>query len=310
LEGEVVGLLRYLATSRADFPAVGDWVAISEFDENKVLIHAVLPRNTLIERQSVGKAGENQIIATNVDYALIVQAVDRDFNRNRIERYLILCNASKVEPIVILNKIDQITALQLEEMLVQVRQRIKDIPIIAISNETKVGYPELLKLIKRGKTYCLLGSSGVGKSTLMNTISGRYLMKTNTISLSTSKGRHVTSHRELVVLEHGGILIDNPGMREVGIADEADGLEITFDTIVKLAQKCKFLNCTHIHEKGCAVLEALENNEIERETYQNYLKLEREKEHYASTKLERRKKDKAFGKMVKDHKKNRKLSKY
>lgn len=309
-EAEIVGNLRFSTKNRSDFPAVGDWVAISEYDKNKVLIHAIFPRNTIIERQAVGKLGEKQIIATNIDYAFIVQAVDRDFNINRIERYLTICNASNVTSIVILNKIDLINDSQLKDILDTVKERVKHVPVIAISNETQIGYEELLKFISRGKTYCLLGSSGVGKSTLLNNISGKEQMKTKTISLSTNKGRHVTSHRELIVLENGGILIDNPGMREVGIADTTNGLEITFDAIVELSKDCKFKDCTHTHETGCAILKAVEKGEIDNDSYENYLKMEKEKTHFESTIIEKRKKDKDFGRMIKNMKKDKKSSKY
>jgi len=138
----------------------------------------------------------------------------------------------------------------------------------------------------------------------------RYLCKTNSISASTNKGRHVTSHRELLVLENGGILIDNPGMREVGIADSTDGLEITFDSIFELSGDCKFKDCTHTNEVGCAVLKAVESGEIDRSSYENYLKMEREKEHFESTVAEKRKKDKDFGKMVKNYQKHKNVNRY
>ena len=304
-EAEVVGNLRFTAKTRSDFPAVGDWVAISEYDENKVLIHAIFQRKTIIARQAIGKLAEKQIIATNIDYAFIVQAVDRDFNINRIERYLTICNASNVKPIIILNKIDLISNSELKSIVTDTKRRIKHIPILAISNETKFGYDDLLKLILKGNTYCLLGSSGVGKSSLLNNLSGKDLMKTNSISLSTNKGRHITSHRELIVLENGGILIDNPGMREVGVADAGSGIEFTFDEIFKLSKNCKFRDCTHINENGCAILGAVEKGEIDKNSYKNYLKIEREKSHFELTLAEKRKKDKEFGKMVKSYVKNK-----
>ena len=223
-EAEIIGNLRFSASNRSDYPAVGDWVAISEYDANKVLIHAIFTRKTVIERQAVGKIGEKQIIAANIDYALIVQAVDRDFNINRIERYLTICNTSSVKPIIILNKIDLISESQLNGILDNTKERIKQVPLVTISNETQVGYDKLLKYIFKGHTYCLLGSSGVGKSTLINNIAGKSVMKTDSISLSTNKGRHVTSHRELIVLENSGIFIDNPGMWELGIIVVNTGL--------------------------------------------------------------------------------------
>ena len=156
----------------------------------------------------------------------------------------------------------------------------------------------------------MLGSSGVGKSTLLNNLSGRTIMRTDAISKSTNKGRHVTSHRELIVLDNGGILVDNPGMREVGIADTANGLETTFDKIFSLSQNCKFKDCTHTNETGCSVLEAVEKGEIDKSSYENYLKMEREKTHFESSVAERRKKDKDFGKMVKNYKKDMNKNKY
>lgn len=308
-DAEIIGNLRFSAQKRSDFPAVGDWVAISEYDEEKVLIHSVFPRKTIIERHAVGKQGEKQIIATNVDFAFIVQSVDRDFNINRIERYLIICNTANVKPIIVLNKIDKINEIELKKLISKVQDRVKQVPLIEISNETKKGIEKLKKLMQKGKTYCLLGSSGVGKSTLLNNLSGSQLMKTNTISTSTNKGRHVTSHRELLVLQNG-ILIDNPGMREVGIADSTSGLEKTFRTIIELSKNCKFKDCTHTTEIDCAILEAVSKREIDMDSYENYLKKKKEKEHFELTVAEKRKKDKDFGKMIKHFKKTRKSNKY
>lgn len=302
LEAEITGNLRFTAESREDFPAVGDWVAFMSYDE-LAIIHKILPRFSLISRQAVGKRGEKQIIASNIDYAFIIQAVDRDFNINRLQRYLTICNASNVKPIFLLSKIDLIDDENLNTLIGQVEGRVKEVPILAFSNETTKGVNKLKEMIIEGKTYCLLGSSGVGKSTLLNNLSGRPVMKTDAISSSTNKGRHVTSHRELVILENGGILIDNPGMREVGIADSSGGLEQTFDIIVELAEKCRFRDCTHISEAGCAVLEAVEAGKIDKNTYENYLKLQKEEKHYEATVSEKRKKDKELGKIVKNYKK-------
>ncbi|OQX99212.1 MAG: ribosome small subunit-dependent GTPase A [Bacteroidetes bacterium 4572_128] len=304
-DAEIIGNLRFSAKNRYDFPAVGDWVAISEFDKNKAIIYVIFPRKTILDRQAVGKSGEKQIIATNIDYAFIVQAIDNDFNINRIERYLTICNASKVEPIIILSKVDLIGKQDLDRILEKLQKRVKNISIITVSSETQDGYKELKSIIKKGKTYCLLGSSGVGKSTLLNNISDKELMKTNSISLSSKKGRHITTHRELIVLETGGIIIDNPGMREIGIADISNGLEITYDEITKLSQNCRFKDCSHIHEKGCAIIEALDNGIIDKASYDNYLKMEIEKKHFVSSVAEKRQKDKDFGKMYKNFKNNK-----
>ena len=303
-EAEITGNLRFSAKSREDFPAVGDWVALTIVDSDFSIIHSILPRLSAISRQAIDKFGEVQLIATNIDYALLVQAADRDFNINRLERYLTICNSSKVSPIIVLTKIDLIDEQRAAELVEGIKARIKNVPIIPISNESQDGYDKLMTIIQKGKTYCLLGSSGVGKSTLSNNLSGKSLMRTDSISQSTNKGRHVTSRRELIILENGGILVDNPGMREVGIADSASGLEITFDLITQHSKNCRFKDCTHTKEKGCSVIKAVENGEIDQSSYENYLKMEREKVHFESTVVERRKKDKDFGKMLKNYKKD------
>ncbi len=309
-EAEIIGNLRFTAKNREDFPAVGDWVLLTTYDENFAIIQKILPRFSIIKRQAVGQVGDVQVIATNIDYAFIVQAVDRDFNINRLERYLTICNASKVNPIILLSKSDLFHQDWIDELTNTLKNRIKDVPVIAISNETQLGYNELKAIIEKGKTYCLLGSSGVGKSTLLNNLTGKKIMKTDSISVSTNKGRHVTSHRELIILENGGILIDNPGMREVGIVDATGGLEITFRKIVEYAQNCKYKDCTHTNESGCAVIKAVENGYIDRASYKNYLKMEREKAHFESTVEEKRKKDKDFGKFINNYKKVMKKNKF
>ncbi|MDH7552923.1 MAG: ribosome small subunit-dependent GTPase A [Spirochaetota bacterium] len=308
-DAEITGKLRFTATGREDFPAVGDWVALTIVDSDFAIIHAILPRFSTIERQAVGKLGQKQIIAANVDFAFIVLAVDRDFNINRIERYLTICSASKVQPVIVLTRTDLINGKYTLEIIENIKQRIDNVPVCAISNKTQNGYKALVQIIEKGKTYCLLGSSGVGKSTLVNNLCGKDIMKTDTISQSTHKGRHVTSHRQLIILENGGILIDNPGMREVGIADASEGLETTFDDIYRLAAHCKFNDCTHTSEVGCAVIHAVEHGQISRESYENYLKMTKEKAFFESTVAERRQKDREFGKMLKNYKKARKQDK-
>ncbi|MEP2668730.1 MAG: ribosome small subunit-dependent GTPase A [Cyclobacteriaceae bacterium] len=309
-DSELIGNLRFTAETRADFPAVGDWVAISEYDEGKALIHAIYPRHSMITRQAAGRSTEVQIIASNIDYGLIVQAVDRDFNLNRLERYLTICHAAKVTPIIVLSKTDLIEAAELETLQLEIANRIGKVKVICVSNQAEGGYDLLGKEMQPGKTYCLLGSSGVGKSTLLNHLSGNEHMETGAISDSVKKGKHTTSHRELVVLDNGSMLIDNPGMREVGIADTSGGLETTFEEITQLALECRFSDCTHLNELGCAVLAALDNGELDRSVFNNYHKMLREKMHFESSVEEKRKKDKNFGKMIKEVKSARKKNKY
>jgi ribosome biogenesis GTPase / thiamine phosphate phosphatase len=302
-EAEITGNMRFSASSREDFPAVGDWVALTTYDTDFAIINKIIPRLSTISRQAVGQFGEIQIIATNIDFAFIIQALDRDFSINRLERYLTICYSSKVTPVVILTKTDLINEKSKAAIIDSIHQRLKGLPIIAISNETQDGYDSLKLLIEKGKTYCMLGSSGVGKSTLLNNLSGRSIMKTDTISDFTGKGRHVSSHRELTILENGGILIDNPGMREVGIVDIDNGLETTFDSVFGFAQNCKFKDCTHTSETGCSVIAAVENGKLDKNTFDNYQKMQKEKLHFETSVLEKRKKEKVFGKILKDYQK-------
>lgn len=304
LDAEITGRLRAESRHRMDFPAVGDWVAMRTHEPGHATIHRVFPRTSAITRKAIGTHGGAQVIATNIDLAFLVQAMDRDFNVNRLERYLSICHASGVEAIIVLTKTDLFSAEEVDALKEQVRARIANVPIIALSNETANGCDAVRQLMEKGKTYCMLGSSGVGKSSLLNNLLGAETLRTGAISHSTGKGRHITSHRELFVLPDGAIIIDNPGMREVGITDVESGLEITFDRIAALAKDCKFSDCTHTTEIGCAVLAAMQRGEVDEASYANYQKMKNEAAHFRSTLADRRKKEKAFGKMVKRYKKD------
>lgn len=304
VNAEVIGKLRATASDRLDFPAVGDWVALMMHEPGHATIHHVFPRTSLITRKAIGTFGGTQVIAANVDHAFLVQAVDRDFNINRLERYLTICHAAGVGPIIVLTKTDLVEEHHVEEIEGRIRARIANVPIIALSNMTMDGCDAIRRSIQKGKTYCLLGSSGVGKSTLMNNLIGAQVMHTGSISERTSKGRHITSHRELVVLDGGGIIIDNPGMREVGITDAEGGLEGTFERIAALAKECRFKDCTHTTETGCAVLEALQRGELDDASVANYHKMQREASHFQTTVAGRRKKEKQFGRIMKRYKKD------
>ena len=309
LESELIGNLRFNVQSKHDLPIVGDWVAISEYDDNKALIQAIYPRNSILERKAVGKVGQTQIIASNIDYGIIVQSVNRDFSLNRIERYLTICNASKIEPKIILSKTDLIDENKLNEILNSIKDRVKNIALYAISNTSLSGIEELKSIFIKGKTYCVIGSSGVGKSTLINTIIGVNKMNTGAISKSIDRGKHITSHRELIVFENG-ILIDNPGIREVGITDLSGGIKMTFVDIFDLTENCKFNDCSHTNEKGCAVLKALGNNELDEESFVNFQKMERERDYFESTVTEKKQQGKDLAKLIRQNKKRRGNNKY
>jgi ribosome biogenesis GTPase len=304
-DAEITGNLRFSADSRADFPAVGDWVAMTVYDSDKAIITHVLPRKTVLERQAVGKFGEKQIISANIDYAFIIQAINNNFNINRLERYLMICYSSGIEPVLVLSKIDLASDENIREVLKELDLRDKKIRHILLSNITGNGLDQILDFIQKGLTYCVVGSSGVGKSTLINNLLKKNVLKTAEISRSTNKGRHVTEHRELFVLENGGIIIDTPGMKELGVAGTQDGIKTTWDEIFELAEGCKFPDCNHINETGCAVIEAVENGKLDKKSYENYLKIRKEQERFQTTEAERRRKDKVFGKILKDYLKNK-----
>ncbi len=304
-EAEITGNMRFTARSRLDLPVVGDWVGLVLYDAGPALIHKILPRTSVLTRQSAGQKSELQPIAANIDTAFLVQAADRDFSLNRLERYLTLCNTAGVKAVVVLTKTDLAGEARVQEFGARVNERIPGVPVVAISNASREGYEKILPFLEKGKTCCMLGSSGVGKSSLMNNLSGRDLMKTGSLSTSTNKGRHVTSHRELIVLENGALLIDNPGMREVGITDEAGGLEQTFDRIGAFGKHCKYQDCTHTSEAGCAVTEAVRKGEIDPGAYENYLRMEKERRFLEASLEERRRKEREFGRMMKNYKKGR-----
>lgn len=302
-ECEVIGKMMFGSKDRADYPAVGDWVQIVTHDDNKASIVSILPRSSVLERKAVGEFSGKQIIAANVDYALIVQAVNRDFSINRIERYLAVCAASHIEPILVLSKVDLISGSDLIELRKSVTERISNLRIVSVSSDPLIGQKELLDVIENGKTYCLLGSSGVGKSTILNNLVGYDYMQTGEIGSKTNRGMHVTTHRELIVLESGAIVIDNPGMREVGISGLGLGVDIVFGDIATLSHNCKFSDCSHIIEQGCAVVEALRNGILNQASYDNYLKMKKEVEYNQINMLEKKYKSKDLSKRIKIAKK-------
>ncbi|MFA5871576.1 MAG: ribosome small subunit-dependent GTPase A [Parcubacteria group bacterium] len=305
---KITGKQMFSATSREDYPAVGDWVTILEADGQQAVIRSILPRKTIIKRRrgdknKAGEKDEAQIIATNIDVAFIIESVDRDYNLNRVERYFALASDGGIKPSLILNKIDLISREELDSKLVQMKDRFKNIDVIPTSTLTDKGLDELKKYIAKGETYCFLGSSGVGKSSLINKLTGGSEIKTGDIGSRSGRGKHITTAREMYFLAQGGIVIDNPGVREVGMTDANAGINDTFDEITAIGRDCKYVDCAHVHEPGCAVLAALRSGKLDEDKYSNYIGLKKEAEYFEMTGLKKKEKDRQFGKFIKKAKK-------
>lgn len=297
---KITGKQMFKATKREDYPAVGDWVIIEKLPEEKGIIRGILPRKTILKKKYSDKQ-ENQIIATNIDTAFITESLDKDYSLNRIERYLVLVKEGNIKPEIILNKTDLVSDAELKLRIDEIKNRFKDVEIISTSVITERGLNELRAHMFKGKTYCFLGSSGVGKSSLINRLLGKEEIKTNEISKSTGKGKHTTTTREMHFLNDGEIVIDNPGTREVGISDSDMGIESVFDEIGLLSRNCKYANCAHMQEPSCAVLKAIGEKKLDADRYANYVKLKKESDFYKMTDLEKREKDRKFGQFVKKY---------
>lgn len=300
---ELSGKFLFSVENSLDYPTVGDWVAVQYFDQNThAIIHRLFPRKSVLKRKDPGKKVEFQLIASNIDYALIVQSADANFNLNRLERYLVMANDSNIQPVIVLSKTDLLSDSKRSEIDEQLQPLLKKYPLFAISTVTDDGIDALRKELKPNKTYCLLGSSGVGKTTLLNTLIGENIFEVNEVREKDRRGRHTTVRRQLIRLDSGPIFVDTPGMRELGNFSVDSGLEETFDEIASLSSQCRYKDCTHVHEPGCAVIEAVEKGLIEESRYQNYLKIQKEAAYYNMTYVEKRQKDKEFGKMFKNYK--------
>jgi ribosome biogenesis GTPase len=306
---ELVGKMIYSAASPIEFPTVGDWVLADFYDEKTFsIIHEILPRKSLLKRKTPGKKIDFQLIAANIDTAFIIQSLDQDFNLRRLERYLVMINESNIRPIVLLSKSDLLTSEDVANRIGEIQKIIPRLHVQPFSNKNESGWKKVKDLLNPGRTYCLLGSSGVGKTTLLNNLIGKSIFATKTVREKDGKGRHATTYRQLIRLDCGAMVVDTPGMRELGNFSVKLGLDETFTEITALSEKCQFNDCTHVNEKGCAVLNALENGRLSEKRYQNYIKMNKESVYNEMSYLEKRQKDKQFGKFCKivmKHKKNR-----
>lgn len=292
-EGEwlarVAGRMRHQAGARADFPAVGDWVAVEPPQGGEARIRAVLPRRSRFSRQAAGDATEEQIVAANIDTVFLVGGLDHNFNARRLERYLSVAWESGADPVIVLNKADAVASPeQLQARLDEVRTLAPSVPVYATSCQVSATLEPLRQHLGHGRTGALLGSSGVGKSTIVNRLVGHDLLDTHDVRDADSKGRHTSTRRQLVVLPGpaGGLLIDTPGMRELQLWD-AGGLADTFADISALAEGCRFRDCRHRHEPGCAVAAAVLAGDLPSSRRESFLKLATEQDHAARQQDER-----------------------
>jgi ribosome biogenesis GTPase len=301
----LTGKLRFKAEMSRDLPATGDWVEVGSCTEKESVIHQILPRQNYLARSAVGKRDE-QIIAANIESAIIVMAADRDFNLARIDRYLSLINDQGIFPVVFLNKTDLLEVDEVKALENSIYRRHANVTVFCGSVLEEKGLGELMGFLSSGQSFCVVGSSGVGKSSLINYLARQQIERVTQIGDGTNRGRHTTPRGHLYVLENGSILIDTPGLREVGLTNAESGIGATFPEIEELALHCRFADCTHTSEPGCAILAALEQGAILPEKFESFQKLRREAARFGQTIAERRQKEKGFGRMIKEVMKHKK----
>lgn len=275
------GNFSYHVANEEDYPTVGDFVMIQYRENSDILIEKVLKRYAILSRKAPNdKHKETQIIGANIDYAFIVMSLNHDFNPARVERYLTAIYQGGITPVIVLSKAD--LCLDVESYVVELEQVAMGVDIIVCSVINGTGMERFEQYMQKGKTVVFVGSSGVGKSSLLNALAHEEIMTVNTIREDDDKGRHTTTHRQLILLNQGAMIIDTPGMREFGMINVEDGLNQTFSDIYELAQQCKFKNCVHESEPGCAVKKAIETGELSLKRFNQYKKLLRVNQYYAN----------------------------
>lgn len=303
IPGEITGRFLYNSDNLSSFPKTGDWAAVTYFqEENKCIIHNLLKRRSHFFRGQAGKETGVQVIAANIDFLFIVQSFNSDFSINRIERYIVMAEEGNCKPVIVINKND--LANNPENYLKEIRKRLRNIPLFSISCETGKGFNELKNFVSPGQTYALAGSSGVGKSSIINLLMNDNKLKTANIRSGDGKGKHTTTRRELLLLPGGGIVIDTPGMREFSLWESDMSASDIFSDINEIAAGCRYKDCSHIHEADCAVKIAVEQGIITKEQIENFIKLKKESEYLDSLidkniYLERKKKEKRLGRVIK-----------
>ena len=279
LWSSISGKMQFNASTRVDYPAVGDWVLVELPDQSdRGVIHHVIPRKTIIHRKQIGSSADMQILSTNVDNVFITTSVNEDLNFRRTERYLAVARDAGATPIILLTKSD-ICAVNIGELIANVESEFPGVAVMAISKDEYEKAVFLPEYLKKGTTSVFIGSSGVGKSTLVNFLIGFDQIKTQSTREYDGKGRHTTTSRNLYVSRYGGLVIDTPGMRELQLSNHAEGLERQFSDIENLIQRCRFSDCGHQTEPGCAIKQALSDGLLTEERWESYLKLEAEVRH-------------------------------
>jgi ribosome biogenesis GTPase / thiamine phosphate phosphatase len=302
---EVPGKFYYNAADDRDLPAVGDWLLIRRIDSETAVLDEILPRRGVLFRKTAGKKFAVQVIAANVDLAFIVQGLDRPLNGNSIERYMVLARSAGASPLLLLTKKDLLSPEQIAQVQEEAAKIANQVPVFICNSNEQTDIAALEQFIPQGQTVCFLGPSGVGKSTLINGLLGEQVQNTQSVRAKDAKGRHTTTQRQLFSLPHGGLVIDTPGMRELGLLEIDLGLDETFEDIEEWAKSCRFRDCTHEHEPECGVRAAVERGELARERYQGYLKLdgERRKQSQDPTLIQMKKKrdEKVLSRAIKNY---------
>ena len=299
----VSGKFQFDAQSPSDYPAVGDYVMVNCADPDTAIIHQVLPRKSLFVRKAAGTSKTEQVVAANIDTVFLCMSLNNDFNLRRLERYLAVAWESGADPVVVLTKADLCADLPQKQR--EVGAIAMGVEILTTSAMESDGYRQIMPYITEGRTVAFVGSSGVGKSTLINRLLGEERLATDGLR-NDDKGHHTTTHRELLVLPNGAMVIDTPGMRELGMWDAASGVGQTFGDIEELAARCRFRNCSHLGEPGCAVRAALESGHLDAGRWQSWQKLKNENSYAADSESYLAAKEKKFKEISKINKYNKK----